>query len=202
MVQHLSFGNENNIMRRLGKYILILSMLIIINELTAGEIRDKSNEVIATDFGKDIEIKSYKLLLDDKLIFDSEKFAMQRFMGEFVYYYEIISNNEIIGYAILDNVKGKVKPITYLVIFSPDYSVKSVHIIKYREQQGGAIENRAWLDQFNNKNIESNIELNESIDGISGATISVKAVTKGVKRLLKFITKINEYERDLFISVK
>lgn len=189
-------------MCRLCKNILILSLLIITAELTAGGLREKTSKVIVNEFGKDIEIKSYKLLLDDNLVFDIEKFAKQRFMGDFVYYYEVISNDKIIGYAILDNVKGKVKPITYLVIFSPDFSVKSVHIIKYREQHGGAIQNRPWLDQFNNKNIESNIELNESIDGISGATISVKAVAKGVKKLLKFITKINEYERDLFISVK
>ena len=52
------------------------------------------------------------------------------------------------------------------------------------------------------KNINSNIELNESIDGISGATISAKAITHGVKRLLKFINSINEYERNLFISIK
>jgi Na+-translocating ferredoxin:NAD+ oxidoreductase RnfG subunit len=142
------------------------------------------------------------LTLDKNIKALAEKFAKQRFLGKFVYYYEIYKSNDIIGYAILDNVKGKVKPITFLVIFNTDYSVNSVDIIKYREQYGGAVENRSWLDQFNSKSVESELELNETIDGISGATISVKSVLNGVKRLLYFISNLGEYERNLFVSIE
>ncbi|MCB0750218.1 MAG: FMN-binding protein, partial [Ignavibacteriae bacterium] len=132
----------------------------------------------------------------------SEIFAQQRFFSNFVYYYEIKENNKIIGYAILDNVLGKVKPITYLVIFNDVLSVKSVNVVKYREQYGGAIENNDWLNQFNQKTISSEIELGKSIDGISGATISVKAMIKGVKRLLYLINNLGEDERDLLVSIE
>ena len=106
------------------------------------------------------------------------------------------------GYAILDNVLGKVKPITYLVLFNKDLSIASVNIIKYREQYGGAIENKEWLDQFKLKNMTSELELNTDIDGISGATISVKSVIKGVKKLLFLINNMDTNEKDLLVSAE
>jgi len=183
-------------------FCIIIFSLLLLNISVGGELRENANKVILKNFPDSIKILTYKLKLDKNLKLDSEKFARQRFLGKFIYFYEIKENEQIIGYAILDNVKGKVKPITFLSIFNIDYSVKSVEIIKYREQHGGAIQHRDWLNQFNRKNVDSGLELNSDIDGITGATISVKAVLKGVKRLLYFITNLDEDERNLLVSTE
>lgn len=182
------------------KIILIIFFFSTINY--SGEIRDSALTFIQNKFGANIEIKTYKLVLSEKLKHSSENFSKQRFFGNFIYYYEIYSNDKAIGYAILDNVLGKVKPITYLVVFNMDLSISSVDIVKYREQYGGAVENKEWLDQFRLKTLHSDVELNKDVDGISGATISVKSVIKGVKRLLFLINNLSDDEKDLLVSVE
>ena len=182
--------------------LLIMYLFTSHNVLWAGEIRDSAMSMIKNKFEVDSKVITYKLNLSKNLKLKSEKYAKQRFYGNFVFYYEIIKNNEIEGYAILDNVLGKVKPITYLVLFNKDLSIASVNIIKYREQYGGAIENKEWLDQFKLKNMTSELELNTDIDGISGATISVKSVIKGVKKLLFLINNMDTNEKDLLVSAE
>ncbi len=183
-------------------YKIILIGLFFSANIFAGEIREKAEKIIVSNFSESVEIKTYKLTLNKSLKYKTEKFAKQRFLTKFVYYYEIKENNKKVGTAILDNVLGKVKPITYLIIFLPDKSIKSVNVVKYREQYGGSIGKRNWLKQFDLKTIDNQLLLNQEIDGISGATISVKSIIKGVKRMLYLINNLEENEKDLFVSVE
>jgi Na+-translocating ferredoxin:NAD+ oxidoreductase RnfG subunit len=202
--QWLVWKHEKGIMIKFTNYLnrVVICSILFISASFAGEIRDKAEQIIADNYSDSAEIITYKLSINKSLKSSSEKFAQQRFFSNFVYYYEIMEKNETIGFAVLDNVLGKVKPITFLVILDSDLSVKSVDIIKYREQYGGAIEKREWLDQFSSKNIESELKVNNDVDGISGATISVKAVIKGVKRLLYLVNNLGEDERNLLVSIK
>ena len=56
-------------------------------------------------------------------------------------------------------------------------------IIKYREAYGGGIQNRGWLAQFNNRNNQSSYKVGKNIDGITGATISVNSISKGIHKI-------------------
>ena len=187
------------------KLLVIILNALLINlptNMQGGELRDKAENIISSKYNGAIEINTYKLPIRGDIKKRSEMFSKQRFWGQFIYYYEISSSDSLVGYAILDNVLGKVKPITFLMIFNSDYSIKSVDIIKYREQYGGAVERREWLDQFSGKTLSSGLELDTDIDGISGATISVKTIIKGVNRLLYFITNFGQDERNLLVSVE
>ena len=82
----------------------------------------------------------------------------------------------------MDNVKGKLQPITYAVFFDSESKVQKSHIIKYREPIGGEVSNRHWLKQFIGKSSSSGYKIGSDVDGISGATISVNAVTRGIHR--------------------
>lgn len=182
-------------------FYAILIMFTISAKNIGGELRDDAIKVINNSFNNDISVETFKLNINGKLKRMGEQFSGQRFYSNFVYYYKISRNEELLGYAVLDNVVGKVKPITFLVIFSINFSVKKVEIIKYREEHGGEVQNRGWLDQFNNKMINSDFEINNGIDGISGATISVTSVIKGIKRLLSLINNIGDDEKYLLIPV-
>ena len=181
---------------------ITLLSFIISTQTFGGELRDDAIIVINNSFNNDITVETFKLKINGKLKKMGEQFAGQRFYGDFVYYYKIIRNKKLLGYAVLDNVVGKVKPITFLVIFSIDFSVKKVEIIKYREEHGREVQNRSWLNQFNGKMVNSDLELNNGIDGISGATISVNSIIKGVKRLLSLINNMGDDEKYLLVSVE
>lgn len=94
------------------------------------------------------------------------------------------TKNNVDGYAIIDNVFGKEKPITYVVSISPTGEVKEVELLEYRESHGGQVKNKAFRNQFVGKMVKDPIKIGQDIQHVSGATISSKSIAFGVKRAL------------------
>jgi Na+-transporting NADH:ubiquinone oxidoreductase subunit NqrC len=87
---------------------------------------------------------------------------------------------------IVDEVVGKHEFITYAVGLNADGSVKQIEIMDYRETYGGQIRDQKWRAQFVGKTTKSTLKLDSDIKNISGATLSCRHITDGVKRLLAF----------------
>ncbi|MGB5292353.1 MAG: FMN-binding protein [Lysobacterales bacterium] len=77
---------------------------------------------------------------------------------------------------ILEEI-GKDLPITVGIIIENDY-IKNLRVLTYRENRGGEVATASFTDQFNNAVIEEGSRLDVKIDGISGATLSVQALTR------------------------
>ena len=90
------------------------------------------------------------------------------------------------GWFILDEVVGKHEFITYAVGLNSDGSVKQIEVMDYRETYGGQIRDAKWRSQFVGKTSKSTLKLESDIKNISGATLSCRHITDGVKRLLAF----------------
>ena len=90
----------------------------------------------------------------------------------------------LLGLLVLDHVFGKHEVIEYAMAVSPEGTVLQVEILEYREHYGGEIRNAKWREQFKGKSGASKLKLNEDIYNISGATISCRNVTDGVRRVL------------------
>lgn len=90
------------------------------------------------------------------------------------------------GWFIVDEVVGKHEYITYAVGLNPNGSVKQIEIMDYRETYGGQIRDPKWRAQFVGKTAQSPLKLETDIRNISGATLSCRHITDGVKRLLAF----------------
>jgi hypothetical protein len=90
------------------------------------------------------------------------------------------------GWFIADEVVGKHEFITYAVGLNADGSVKQIEVMEYRETYGYEIRNKDWRAQFVGKRSGARLKLDEDITNISGATLSCRHITDGVKRLLAF----------------
>lgn len=164
--------------RRL-KYLfgLVASLSI----LTAG-LREETESLIYDHYGDSVSVLFKKISIPMEIKSTAEKHTRLRFMRNQIYLWEISQTDSLVGLAFLDNVKGKSQPITYAVFYDADGAVMNSHIVKYREPIGGEVANRHWLKQFLGKTTASDYQVGKHIDGISGATISVNAVTKGIQR--------------------
>jgi Na+-translocating ferredoxin:NAD+ oxidoreductase RnfG subunit len=89
------------------------------------------------------------------------------------------------GVFVVDRVVGKHEFITMAVGINPNGTVKQIEIMDYRESYGYAVRDAAWRAQFVGKNANSQLQLDADIKNISGATLSSKHVTDGVKRILQ-----------------
>ena len=90
-------------------------------------------------------------------------------------------NSKPFAFVLFAEAMGKVDTFTYLIIFKPDGIIEKVSVLLYRENYGGEIASKRFLKQFAGKSNGLSMEYNQDIDGISGATISVRAITRAVK---------------------
>jgi len=94
------------------------------------------------------------------------------------------ASDQFLGFFIVDYVIGKHLVIDYAVALAPDGKVIRIEILEYRESYGGEVANRDWLAQFAGKTLSDPLELDRDIRNISGATLSSRHVTEGIKRVL------------------
>jgi len=90
-----------------------------------------------------------------------------------------------LGWLLVDQVVGKSELITYSLALDQRGAVLAVEVLDYRESHGGEIRLAGWRKQFVGKTVADPVELNSDIKNISGATLSSRHVTEGVRRLLQ-----------------
>ncbi len=88
------------------------------------------------------------------------------------------------GWFIADEVVGKHDFIPFALALDEKGSVKAVEVLEYREAYGAQIREPEWRRQFAGKQTGDKVQLGKDIQNISGATLSCRHVTDGVKRLL------------------
>ena len=77
---------------------------------------------------------------------------------------------------ILEEI-GKVKPITVGLVVNDD-GLERIRVLAFRESRGWEVRYPFFTDQFTGIGLTEGNELDRSIDGISGATLSVRALKK------------------------
>ncbi len=77
---------------------------------------------------------------------------------------------------ILEEI-GKDKPITVGFIINQG-QIERIKVLIFRESRGWEIKRNGFTDQFKDITLEKENRLSKRIDSISGATLSVNAVTK------------------------
>ncbi|MEO7597600.1 MAG: FMN-binding protein [Opitutus sp.] len=88
------------------------------------------------------------------------------------------------GWFIVDEVLGKHEFITYAVGLTAKGIVTAVEIMDYRESYGSEVRGEKWRAQFVGKTVAAPLKLDQDIKNLSGATLSSRHITDGVKRLL------------------
>jgi Na+-translocating ferredoxin:NAD+ oxidoreductase RnfG subunit len=130
---------------------LTIFLIVIINiagTLCAGEIKERSEEIINSTFSGSAFDDSKKFVIPNDIRSSVQKECRQKFFKDYVYYWEIKEAGSLKAIAVLDNVYGKSMPITFMVIFDLDGKIIRSEIVKYREQYGGGVSSDQWNEQF------------------------------------------------------
>ena len=88
------------------------------------------------------------------------------------------------GWFVVDEVLGKHEFITFAVALTAGGAVKQVEILEYRESYGYEVRDAKWRAQFTGKTARDPLKLDADIKNISGATLSSRHITEGVRRVL------------------
>ena len=89
------------------------------------------------------------------------------------------------------NEIGKTKPITVGIVIENN-AISLLKVLAFRESRGWEVKHSFFTDQFKQTALNKDHSLTQAVDGISGATLSVRALTKTAKLALLFNQKIQQ----------
>lgn len=87
------------------------------------------------------------------------------------------------------NELGKTKPITVAVVIKEN-KIELLKVLAFRESRGWEVKHNFFTDQFKQNSLNEDLRLSSAIDGISGATLSVRALTKVAQLALFFNSQV------------
>ena len=97
------------------------------------------------------------------------------------------SGDKIDGYAMVHNTIGKHKHMTYMVGVDPKGECSDVELLVFREAKGSEVGRKRFNSQYEGKTVNDPIRINKDIINLSGATMSVRSINAGVKRVLVLV---------------
>jgi len=148
------------------------------------KLPEKALELVDRVFHSVEEVSGHALQLSAVESAEVRAKCMDQWRGDSIIILVPERNDTILGYVVVDNVKGKDQFITYALVVTPDLVVRDFEILAYREPYGYEVTYKSWQEQFFGKRPEDRLRPGREIRNISGATISARAVTLGVNRIL------------------
>ncbi len=91
-------------------------------------------------------------------------------------------NEQLSGYAIIDEEQGQHEPITFAVRMRNDAQIDRVEVVAYREAWGEEIRSERFRRQFVGRDWQDRMEIDRDIVAVSGATISSRSIALGARR--------------------
>lgn len=103
-------------------------------------------------------------------------------------FFKIYNENRLEGYYYVGKAFGKTDYFDFIVIFDNKLIISKVKVLVYREERGGEVASKRWLNQFTGKSSDESLIYQKGIAAISGATISAKSITNQINKLFQSIT--------------
>ncbi|MGZ9204940.1 MAG: FMN-binding protein [Nitrospira sp.] len=97
------------------------------------------------------------------------------------------TGDKIDGYAMVHHTIGKYKPMTYMVGVDAKGTCTDVELLVFRDAKGSEVRTKRFNSQYDGKTVTDPIRINKDIINISGATMSVRSMSAGVKRVLVLV---------------
>jgi hypothetical protein len=171
-------------MNKLSSIFLITILIIFSSVSYAGKgIYQTPKSFISSAFaGETPQAKTLWLTKEDKSAI--AEILQHKYNRMRIRYWQL--ENETVW--ILDEI-GKEKPIT-IGVHIKEKKISHFKVLTFRESRGDEVRHDFYAKQFINAKLNENTQLNQHIDGITGATMSVRATTKVARVALWLDAKI------------
>lgn len=167
------------------KYFLLIIGLCLSNPTVAEQVLQDQKSFLSATFNHEIP-KAKTLWLSRQQKEQIAEILQHKYNRLRIRYWA--QGNESVW--ILDEI-GKESPIT-VGLHVNNKALKQVKVLIYRESRGDEVKHAFFTDQFIDATLTEEFMLSEHIDGITGATLSVRALTKLSRMALWLDTQISK----------
>jgi len=169
---------KNDQSKGLGQFVLLCLLLMVAFSVSARGIYQTNEDFLLETFNGEVPESKVIWIKGDlrKTVFE---ILSHRYSGLRVRYWQ--KDDRTVW--VLNEI-GKEQPITFGIVIKAG-KVELVKVLAFRESRGGEIRHPAFTRQFKDASLIGQ-ELDRHIDGVSGATLSVWAMT-AVTRLALYL---------------
>jgi hypothetical protein len=151
--------------------------------LVAGQVLLTQDEALRLAFPEPATIERRTAFLEPSQIDSIADLAGSKPAGTLVTYYVGRSADESLGVAYFDGHRVRTLPEVLMIVVTPGGRVERIEILRFSEPReymapGG------WLDRFDEHRLDGDLENKNAVAGITGATLTSRAVTNAVRRAL------------------
>jgi Na+-translocating ferredoxin:NAD+ oxidoreductase RnfG subunit len=143
------------------------------------------SEALDMAFPEAERVESRTHVLRDDQVERIEVLSRSQLDSRLVKIYTGLRGDEILGYAVIDVHNVRTLPEAFMIVLTPDGSVRSLRVLAFHEPLD-YLPADGWYGQFEAKSLEAPLRLGGDVHGVVGATLSARATTRGVRRALAY----------------
>lgn len=166
------------------KIVLFLGFLtLLIVQESQAQVFKKQDEALMHAFPDSATIERRVLFLTDEQTNAIQEMAKTKLESKIVTYYEGSRQDSVLGYVFFGTETVRTKPATFMTVLQADGSINYVEILAFYEPMD-YLPIPKWFTQFIGKSMDQALWPRRGIHNVSGATLSVRAITFGVRKVL------------------
>jgi len=121
----------------------------------------------------------------------AEKLAGVELRSSIIHRYVAFRDEELQGTAYFDTHRVRTLAETLMVVVDPDGAANRLEILSFKEPED-YIPRDIWYQQFDGKPLSEELRLKKEIRGVTGATLTARATTDAVRRVLALHQTLSE----------
>jgi Na+-translocating ferredoxin:NAD+ oxidoreductase RnfG subunit len=165
----------------------VVAVALAVGLATSGEARVfySRNQALELAFPDADRVESQTFVLDDEQARRIEELSRSPIDSKLVRVYTGVRDELVVGYAVIDVHNVRTLPEAFMVVLSPEGTVRSLRVLAFHEPLDYLPTGR-WYQQFDEKTLAEPLRLGGDVHGVVGATLSARATTRGVRRVLAY----------------
>ncbi len=168
---------------RSGIRLLVIGMVTACAPIGARAVTFMNQQEALEKAFPGAEVARRTVTLTDEQMAEAARLAGDPIPSALVFVYEARRDGELIGTAFFDVHRVRTLPQTLMLVVAPDGRLRSIDVLAFREPTE-YLASTAWLSQFHDRALDANLQVRRDIQGITGATLTARATTKAVRRVL------------------
>jgi len=186
-LSHLASNNRSAMLQHCKTKVLhasiICAILLISIQPGQAQVFKTQQKALQEAFANSESIERKVLFLTDEQVNQIQKLAKTTLESKIVIFYVGEKADSITGYAFFESNIVRTKPETFMVVLDKKARLKFVEVLAFYEPLD-YLPTFNWFELFTNKILDDNLWPKRDIHNITGATLSVQAITNGVRKML------------------
>ncbi len=161
----------------------------------AAQVHLTQEEALRLAFPPPARVERRTAFLDDADLERARRLAGSgvKIETRLVTYYVGMEGETPVGVAYFDAHRVRTLREVLMIVVAPDGRVRRVEVLKFAEPPEYEAP-AGWLRQFDGRSLADDLSLKEAIVNITGATLTSRAVTRSVRRVLALHAVIRPFE--------